>query len=748
MNARTCLSLMLAVAGSLAMADETTDGINRLKSFTDDICTVTNIRFSTSYSTTASYVSGYETEIDSELGEVTAGHVVVDFVIRPEASSDIRCQLDLPIAATWDGRLWGYGNSGYAGKLPSDTATFASTGTAVMTTELGTWAYTDDGVRNCKVWPDSVVQDYCWRATHLMTVYGKRLAELFYGRKPDHCYFYGGSCGGRQAMGEVTRFPDDYDSVIANLPHCNGVATEAAIMNRYLQTRNASGSLLPGFTDANFLTIANLAVEYFSANGSEWDRHYPFVGNFLADGRVSAEAITNFVEYVATKLPAFASDDMKARLRAIHLPVYHNGKMLFQGFNPGTYHKNFGTISIVGLKNYLIRKGVIYYDNGVERLRRLPNWDDFEEFVDFYGDTLNVNSPEISRYLAGGRKLIMITAWEDQTVPAGPIVECYEGICRVNGGYDAVTNAVRLFCCPGVSHGGGQGHLNSASNARKTVCAQLADWFEKGVAPDFITVSKASTSLSPYPESTLKVAVYPGLYYKDNAADDWRLTTLARSPIVLDDRYVHSDPKVMNCKRKATDFEGATVGAAAISVPNWEGDAKVASLVAVAGAKGLPLPGSGHEKALLVGQSGVRNGSTYLVDANRQIDCMVAVKRGERDFGDGECEGARFAIGWSAEGKPLVYTAGGVVKVDDTVYADGAWVRVSIAFDAKKQNATLWLDGVKKGEYPLVSGKGTISAMDALGDGTALEDVVWTSGDNARFPGGFGLLSPMVIFMK
>src|SRR5262249_56067824 len=60
--------------------------------------------------------------------------------------------------------------------------------------------------------------DYAYRGTHVTTVAAQRLTRAFYGHAAQHAYFSGCSNGGRQALIEVQRYPDDYDGVIARDP--------------------------------------------------------------------------------------------------------------------------------------------------------------------------------------------------------------------------------------------------------------------------------------------------------------------------------------------------------------------------------------------------------------------------------------------------------------------------------------------------------------------------------------------------
>ena len=134
------------------------------------------------------------------------GIAIVDYVLKPEAESYIRCRIALPPREKWNGEFWGVGNSSFGGVLPNIYGLSAAMDAAVSTTDLGTSAYISGDGRKKDV-PPAVLRDYAWRATHLMTVYGKRIVKAFYGREARHAYFRGGSCGGRQGLKEAMRFP-------------------------------------------------------------------------------------------------------------------------------------------------------------------------------------------------------------------------------------------------------------------------------------------------------------------------------------------------------------------------------------------------------------------------------------------------------------------------------------------------------------------------------------------------------------
>lgn len=68
--------------------------------------------------------------------------------------------------------------------------------------------------------PDRIesVTDFSHRSVHVASVLGKKIATTYYGALPHHSYYNGCSAGGRQGLSVASRYPGDFDGIIAGTP--------------------------------------------------------------------------------------------------------------------------------------------------------------------------------------------------------------------------------------------------------------------------------------------------------------------------------------------------------------------------------------------------------------------------------------------------------------------------------------------------------------------------------------------------
>ncbi len=61
-------------------------------------------------------------------------------------------------------------------------------------------------------------KDFGWRAVHLTAERAKDVIKAYYGNPVQKAYFDSCSDGGREALMEAQRFPEDYDGILAGAP--------------------------------------------------------------------------------------------------------------------------------------------------------------------------------------------------------------------------------------------------------------------------------------------------------------------------------------------------------------------------------------------------------------------------------------------------------------------------------------------------------------------------------------------------
>ena len=136
---------------------------------------------------------------------------------RPRPEADIRFELWLPPAAGWSGRYYQMGNGGFAGTISSETlADAARRGDAAAAADTGHRGNGFDA-RWATNRPD-LVADYGYRAIKATADAAHALIAAYYARPAAHRYYMGCSNGGRQALVAASRWPADWDGIIAGAP--------------------------------------------------------------------------------------------------------------------------------------------------------------------------------------------------------------------------------------------------------------------------------------------------------------------------------------------------------------------------------------------------------------------------------------------------------------------------------------------------------------------------------------------------
>ena len=141
-------------------------------------------------------------------------HCRVQVVLKPSSDSLINMEMWLPPTEAWNGKFMGVGNGGFAGSIQGLTNEMPQAlrlGYATAGTDTG---HQEQGGAWAIGHPEKMI-DFGYRATHEMTLKAKQILNAFYDRSAQYSYFKGCSTGGRMALMEAQRYPNDYDGIIA-----------------------------------------------------------------------------------------------------------------------------------------------------------------------------------------------------------------------------------------------------------------------------------------------------------------------------------------------------------------------------------------------------------------------------------------------------------------------------------------------------------------------------------------------------
>ncbi len=152
--------------------------------------------------------------------------------LKPSTDSDIKMELYLP-AENWNGKFVMQGNGGWAGSIQGLAAMQAALREGYATSATDTGHSGGDGM--FALGHPEKITDFAYRAVHETAVKSKMLIKAYYGKDPKYSYWNGCSTGGRQGLVEVTKFPDDFDGVIAGAPANPHIHLHAAGVERSIE---------------------------------------------------------------------------------------------------------------------------------------------------------------------------------------------------------------------------------------------------------------------------------------------------------------------------------------------------------------------------------------------------------------------------------------------------------------------------------------------------------------------------------
>ncbi len=427
-------------------------------------------------------------------------------VIKPTGDSDIQFEVWLP-SSGWNGKFQGVGNGGFAGSINYEGMESAvAHGYATASTDTGHQAGGTSAA-----WalghPEKII-DFGYRAIHETAVMAKTIIRAFYGDGPRHSYFSSCSNGGRQALMEAQRYPEDYDGIIAGAP--------ANYWTHLLS--NAAWNLLALLGEKGSYIPPNKLPAIQAAALAACDAQ-----DGVKDGVIEDPSRCRFdpsaLQCQGAETDRCLTAPQVTALRKLYAGARtSSGARVFPGYAPGGEAEPGGWAPwITGqapeqslmfafatqfFKNMVFDNAAWdYHTFNVDRDTRIADQK--------MARILNATDPDLSRFRARGGKLILYHGWSDAAIAAGNTINYYESVVAKLGKKQAGT-FVRLFMVPGMQHCGGGSGPNSfgqfgvgAGDAEHDIDAALERWVEQGTAPERIIATNRDRA------RTLPLCAYP-----------------------------------------------------------------------------------------------------------------------------------------------------------------------------------------------------------------------------------------------
>lgn len=420
--------------------------------------------------------------------------------------AEIGFEINLP--TQWNGRLWMYGNGGFAGE-DANAPREVDSRNAGLSKGFAT-ARTDTGHLDAKEplasfaynRQDKLI-DHGYRAVHETIMLAKTLVGEYYARGPSYSYWDGCSTGGRQGMMSASRYPEDFDGIMAGAPTLRwsdvmmkGLANDQALRAAPTLTPAKLGTVFKamlakcdakdGVTDG---LISNPPACDFDAKQDLPRCTGAVTDSCFTDAETTAlqrlregpriKGQTYFPQYPGVEEPSAAIPWIfwPGGASSTVLTLFGESYMKYFAFETQNPSYDWSTFN---------------FDTDPDRMTRINS-------------ILNPE-PELAAFKARNGKILSYWGWADAALNPIMGTDYYRAV-SAKLGLAQTQSFYRMFFIPGVAHcSGGYGpHQIDAMTP-------LIEWVEGGKAPERLPaklvtagVTKYNRSYCPYPQSTVHI---------------------------------------------------------------------------------------------------------------------------------------------------------------------------------------------------------------------------------------------------
>ena len=404
----------------------------------------------------------------------------------------INFELRLPIE-NWNEKFYMQGCGGFCGGLGiwnDEGGEGLKRGYALAVMDAGHWSENAWDVR----WAYNNRQaelDFSYRAVHETARVSKKIIEKFYGKLPDKSYFQGCSTGGRMALMEATKYPEDFDGIISEGPVMDN--TELYISYHWAARKNIGkdGKDIISPNDIGF--IAEAVYDQCDAIDGKEDG--------IIDDPRACHFDPQMLKCKSGTSEGCLSDEQIEVLEAWYGgPKNSNGDQLYPGGIPlgsEPYWRTWIVGNTENVEDDLLGTASLDFfrymgfqeDPGESYSMFDFDFDMDPARLEYMGKIINSDNPDLDAFNARGGKLIMIHGWSDAIVTPWKTIHYYTEVEERFGGKERTQSFFRLFMIPGLNHCGFGNTLGISSKSIDPLTA-LEKWIESDSPPDTLKFTK------------------------------------------------------------------------------------------------------------------------------------------------------------------------------------------------------------------------------------------------------------------
>ncbi len=385
------------------------------------------------------------------------------------ASMPPALEFDLRLPTQWNQRVVYMGGGGFDGVIPPPHGLAFSQGYVTLASNGGHNQGPDES------WAQDAekLNDYAYRSVHKTLTAARSIIERRYGQAALRTYFEGCSNGGREALIQAQRYPNDFDGIVARAPAWNIVDL---LIAGNATTKQYFGSAASQLSSAKIATLSNAVLAACDALDN------------VRDGIVSHPAACGFdpgtLRCTGADNDSCLTDAQIATARKVYsIYRYGNNVPYYIGWPPGGESDPFGWAVWIGSQSTglasLSTKFIRYFllnDPSYDPMAFVPE----NHFPAIAGKALLMNaaSTDYSTFRSRNGKLILWHGTNDWAISFNSTALHYNNTVAAAGSQAAADQFVEFFPAPGVQH-----CFGGAGPDLVDLLTPLRRWVEEGIPP-------------------------------------------------------------------------------------------------------------------------------------------------------------------------------------------------------------------------------------------------------------------------